>query len=241
MEDAIKAALAKWHEVPVSAVVRPESNTPDNGQTESYDIDGASTTIGMMPIPIPSGDIDYACMNSFLWPEAAEAFCEQTCHVIVVVLPRESESPAQQGIRLSRSIAAVTETYDAVGVYWGHGCIVHQPELFRDLLKDADSDMNSLPIPLWVGFLRSAGEKGGMDVYTSGLGAFGAMECEVVGSHKNPMEIIQFLSSISAYLIDKGNVIQDGNTVGGDENQRITANHAASVIGREGRVLRIEY
>ncbi len=240
-EEAMKAALAKWHEVPVGAVVKTEADSPDNRKTEAYDVDGASTMIGMMGIPIPSGDIDYACMNSFMWPDAAEAFREQTCHVIVIVLPREGESPAQHGVRLSRSIAAVTETYDAVGVYWGHGSIVHKPEHFWHFMENADSDMNSLPIPLWIGFLRSPGENGGIDVYTSGLSAFGAMECEVIGSHRKPMEIINFLSGVSAYLIDRGNVIKDGNTVGGDENERIIARHADSAIGREGKVLRIEY
>lgn len=239
-EEGMRAALAKWHRVPTGAVTKAESNSPDD-KTAAYTIAGATTAIGMMDRPIPNGDIDYACMNSFMWPDAAEAFHEQTCHVIVIVFPRKGESLAEQGIRLSRSIAAVTETYEAVGVYWGHGSIVHKPELFREMLQDANSDMHSLPIPLWIGFLRSPGENGGMDVYTSGLSAFDVMECEVIGSHQDPREILSFLSGLSAYLISKGNVIEDGNTVGGDENERIVARHARSAIGREGTVLRIEY
>jgi hypothetical protein len=125
-------------------------------------------------------------------------------------------------------------------VYWGHANTVHKPDLFRELMEDAGPDMDSIPTPLWVGFLRARNEKDGVDVYTSGLSAFGAMECEVIASHQPPSEIVSLLSGLGAYLIDRGNVIGNGHTVGGDENHRIRAHHADSAIGREGKVLRIE-
>ena len=241
-EETMKAALAKWHEVPIGAVTATEPEPGETGgRVDAYEIEGRTVMIGAMGMPIPAPDIEYACANSFMWPEAAEALRGHTSHLIVMAMGGTGElSPAEQGIFLSRSIAACTEAYEAVAVYWGHANTVHNPELFRELMEDAGPDMHSIPAPLWIGFLRARNEKGGVDVYTSGLSAFGAMECEVIGSHQPPSEIVSLLTGLGAYLIDRGNVIGDGDTVGGDENHRIRARHADSAIGREGKVLQIE-
>jgi hypothetical protein len=196
--------------------------------------------IAEMSIPIPKDDIEYACANSFLWPSAQETIKDHPAHLVVIATGTFA-SPAEEALWLSRAICAVSEEYDAAGIYWGHASVVHEPSTFRKLIGDAGVQMEKLPVPLWVGFLRAANEKGGVDVYTDGLDAFGVMECEVINSRRRPSEIIDLLSGLSAYLISKGNVIEDGNTVGGSAEEKIIARHAPSAIGREGKVLQIQH
>jgi hypothetical protein len=77
-------------------------------------------------------------------------------------------------------------------------------------------------------------------LFTTGLAAFGLMEIEVAGSSLAPDDLGQMASNIATYLIENGPVIRDGDTVGGDERQRILARHAPSMVGRAGPVLRLE-
>ena len=115
--------------------------------------------------PIPKDDIDYACANSFYWADAKNTLQQQKAHLIVFVHGK-FDSPAEEGMALSRAIAACTECYDSLAVYWGHANIVHKPETIRKLVKNAGTDMGKLPVPAWIGFLRTKGKDAGLDVYT---------------------------------------------------------------------------
>ncbi|MCT4595635.1 MAG: DUF4261 domain-containing protein, partial [Anaeromicrobium sp.] len=66
---------------------------------------------------------------------------------------------------------------------------------------------------------------------------------EIIKSTKSFEELIDFSLSIVRYLIANGNVINDGDTLGEDENQRIIARHTSSVWTNDDRgiVLRVQY
>jgi hypothetical protein len=237
---ALKASLAAWLKVPASTVGEPESTTDANRRVTSIKIGEHTLMIGLMDRPIPKPDIEYACANSFLWPNAAAELANHPAHLIVIATGKFA-TPAAQALWLSRAICATSETYKAAGIYWGHASTVHEPKRFREFIRGASTEMEKLPIPAWIGFLRARNDAGGVDVYTDGLDVFGVMECEVINTKQPPGEVIGLLSGLSAYLITKGNVIADGNTVGGSEEEKIVARHSESAIGREGKVLRIEY
>ncbi len=80
-----------------------------------------------------------------------------------------------------------------------------------------------------------------MNFYTRGLSEFGAKEIEILNSKKKPSEIFEFLSGLCTYLLVKGDVIEDGDTVGGSDEEKIKTKWADSHIGLEGKVIRIEF
>jgi hypothetical protein len=145
-----------------------------------------------------------------------------------------------EGLFLTRVIAACVESYDAVGVYWGHATTVHSPEFFLKYAKTASAE--NPPALLWVGFLRSQGEKEGTtSLFTRGLDVLGRMEIEVVDSSKKPSEILERVADLSSYLLRKGNVIGDGQTLPLAGDEKLKVRHADSALDREGKVLRIEF
>jgi hypothetical protein len=195
--------------------------------------------IARAAFPIPKPDLDYACGNSWFWPKAAEELAKQKSHLIVTALG-EFPTPVEEGLFLTRVIAACNESYDALGVYWGHATVVHSPEFF--LKHEQTASAEDPPVLLWVGFLRAKGDKEGTtSVFTRGLNAFGRMEIEVVDSPRKASEIFGRVADLSSYLLKKGNVIRDGNTVGSDEKEKITAHHVDSVLDRKGKVLRVDF
>ena len=140
---------------------------------------------------------------------------------------------------VSRILAACTETYDAAGVYWGHATLVHSPAFFREQIRTATRE--KLPVFAWVAFIRSKGKvEGTYDLFTRGIDSFGAMEIEVIGTKYEPQAVIAMVSSLSSFLLQKGNVIEDGHTIDAPEG-KIRTSHAASALGREGKVVKIEF
>jgi Domain of unknown function (DUF4261) len=47
--------------------------------------------------------------------------------------------------------------------------------------------------------------------------------------------------SLAGYLIENGPVIEDGNTVGADANEKIQVIYSASQFGHDGQVMRLDY
>ena len=238
---ALKKSLAGWFSLRSVDDIKAEEPTSMNGKSvRPFIIEGRTYMIAQADFPIPKADISYACANSFFWPDAKAALEQQKGHLIVIV-QGEFESPAHEGMALSRAIAACSECYDSLAVYWGHANTVQKPESFQNVIRQSGTAVEKLPVPAWVGFLRARNKDGGMDIYTSGLGAFGAMEIEVVGTTQKTSDILGKMTGLSAYLIASGNVIKDGDTIGGSENEKIKTRHAESVIGRKGKVLRVEF
>lgn len=240
----LEAKLAEYLKMNPSEIGKLETITdktkrPDLGSSvSSVKIGKNEVLIAMAEGPIPKPDLDYACGNSLFWPKAREELAKHKSHLIVTVLG-DFASALGEGLFLTRVIAACVESYDAVGVYWGHATVVHSPEFFLKYAKTASAE--DPPTLLWVGFLRSAGEKEGTtSLFTRGLDVLGRMEIEVVDSSRKPSEIFERVADLSSYLLKKGNVIGDGHTIGSDEKEKITAHHADSALDRKGKVLRID-
>ena len=243
MPGVLEAKLAERLKVNPAEVGKvetlPSEKAPKLGnEVSSVKVGKIEVLIARAGFPIPKADLDYACMNSIFWPEAAQVLAKHKSHLIVTVIG-EFPSPVDEGLFLTRAIAACTESYDALGVYWGHATVVHSPEFFRKYADSASTE--NPPVLLWVGFLRSAGEKEGtISLFTRGLNTFGRMEIEVVDSDRKPSEIFGRVADLASYLLKKGNIVEDGHTIGSDKDEKIQVRHKDSVLDRKGKVLRIE-
>ena len=70
---------------------------------------------------------------------------------------------------------------------------------------------------------------------------FGLLDIEVDRCKMKPEELFEFVSNIGHYLIQSGAVIEDGNTVGGSEDERILVRHQPSMIDPQRRVYKIVF
>ena len=237
--DLLKQKVAAWLQLKGPEEVKlTDLSEKDDMEGVSFEVNGKNVIIVRAGFPIPKDDIDYACQNAVLWPEAAKVLAKHKSHLVVTVFGN-FPSPVEQGLFLSRVLAACTELYDANSIYWGHATVVHKPDFFREQIRKADA--RNLPILAWVGFLRARGkEEGTFDLYTRGLNVFGVMEIEVVGTRRMPSEVFGRVTDLGLYLLTRGNVVQDGHTIGSEEKEKIRTRHAESVIGRKGKVLRVE-
>jgi hypothetical protein len=113
--------------------------------------------------------------------------------------------------------------------------------MFRKLTVDAVKKAQDLPTLLWIGFLRTNHDDGSVSFYTKGLVEFGCMELEIVRSKKKPTDVFGLLHDTAQYLIFTGNVIKNGDTIGGDAEEKIKTRYADSEIDPDRKVIRIEY
>ena len=232
--------LNKWLKTTDDTAVSELKIDRHSALTVSFQFEGHSFVAGLIDKPIPKPDLDYACGNSFFWPNAAEALSDHSSHLIVTALG-DYDQPWQRAMRLSQVMAACIESFDSVGVYWGHASVVHTPEFFLQGMREAEPNVNHLPVELWTGFLRTERDDRTVDMYTDGLDVFGCMEFEIVESNLPMPELFEMLISMSRYVIFHGNVIGDGDTVGSNAEEKIVTHFTRSVIGRKAEVIRLNY
>jgi len=218
------------------------TNIESNDNTITFDIDGNMGIISFFQAPYPWEDLEGPCKTSWMWKDAESDLKPHKNYIIVSWLSKnDNYDKILINTIVSQLTASVAEEVDAIGVYWGNACLVNKKDVFCNMIYDISKD--NLPYFLWIDFRVEKHPNGELNLITYGLKSFDIMEIEIIKSKKEFEDLIDFSLNIVRYLIENGNVIKDGDTLGEDENQKITASHTESVWSSDNRglVLRIEY
>ena len=201
--------------------------------------DEAIGFIAHMPTPIPNGEAEHHAGGNFLWPDGRVEAARHRSHVIVTNVGGEDLTPVESAIAVSRLALVALQLFDGVGVYWGNASVTNSRSAFESFCESMSEQ--HLPVPVWLRFqlLRPADEELGM--YTLGMSQFGLMEIEIERCRMGAQELFEFVSNIAHYLIQCGPVIEDGNTVGGSEAERILVQHRPSLVDADRRVYKIVF
>jgi hypothetical protein len=200
-----------------------------------FDLPDGTAVFALMPAPIPWGDLEGPCQTAFWWPEA-EAVLRKHTHHFIVSLMTEVGTPLERHVWLTKFIAALVESSDAAGVYWGTGTVVHPPGMFCEQAERAAADN---PVPqLWID-LRCWPEGRGFRFATTGMYAFGIPEVEVDHATWPPGELYDFCANVVAYILRRGSAIPDGESIGRSATEKIKIRHAPSMWERDGPVMKL--
>ena len=232
-----KAIRAAFHEQ------WPDLPKPVKGESKdgilAFDVGDVTAMIAVMPAPIPWSDLEGPCETSWLWPDATDTLREHTDHLIVTVMG--DDDPIERAKILTRVCAAVLATCEeALGVYWGDAALVNSSKLFQAFTYEILGE-GGLPLYLWIDFRVGPTDDGGTAGFTHGLAALGHREFETETSTDGIGELRERFFGLATYVLENGPVIKDGNTVGGDEHEKIRVELAPSAFGNPKRVLRLEY
>jgi hypothetical protein len=215
-----------------------EGTAEDN--TVAVHCDGYDIILGKMPAPIPWSDLEGPCATSILWKDAATEVKKHTEHWIVTVAGPDDGDAIERAGMLTRATAAVMAACPtAIGVYWGNATMVIPRDLFIDFTKEILP--KGPPLHIWIDFRVGRDSETTSAGFTCGMEALGHMEIETQNAPETPRVLRERFYALASYLLENGPVIQDGHTVGGDENERIRVVHAKSAFGSEGMVMRLAY
>lgn len=220
----------------------PETHSSDewtvDGNTLSFDIGGAAITIGQMPAKIPTAELEGPCQTSLLWPSAADEIQRHQSHSIVTIL--DASDPITASKLLTSAVVSFMAVHEsAIGVYWCDSVAVHSKDVFNELATELLPDQ--LPAILWVDYRVSPTENGRANGFTHGLKSLGHKEIEAMDAHENAKELYDRLSGLVDYLLENGPVINDGDTLGESETERIRCIVGESKAGHPDAVMKLVY
>jgi hypothetical protein len=220
-------------------LAQPGAVTYEDGQLSVvWDEDGDFVSSTLIDAPVPTPDLDYFCERSRFWTDAHSLLHGHDAHILMV---SKSSRNAIEAMRLlTRVTAAVAATSSPLGVLWGSARHALPAALFGDFTPDMLRD-DTLLCHLWVNFQAGWTGNTASNGCTTGLNALDLMDLEAKDVPEDPTALKARLHNIALYLLKNGLIIQDGDSLGSDENERIRAVYTDSVFGAEEKVIQLRY
>ncbi|MBH5400890.1 DUF4261 domain-containing protein [Bradyrhizobium sp. CNPSo 4010] len=178
-----------------------------------------------MPSPIPD-DAGLWTRAATIWPEGKAVAVRHRGHLVVSALAK-NESPLVAA-RVTTAVvgALIAALPECCGVVWD-GRVARPSGLWQEESSRSFAPFPRYPFTLWVDILPfRSGAKIGM--ITVGLSAFVGREIEFVTGELALPALFEKVAGLSAYLIEHGNVVKDGDTIGASSSERIQVRHRDS-------------
>lgn len=196
---------------------------------------GGRLIVGLMDVPIPWSQLEGPCATAWWWPEATERMREHKYH-LWVVLTRGAIEPIERRLILTKAVAAILRSTDAVGVYWGEGTLVHEPKEF--VLQAKSATPADIPGPLWIDVRVEENDDGSFRCFTTGMAPLGFLEIEVTRSTLPRFELMEFVGDTVCYIVNGRLRIAPGETMGPSATEQYKVRHSSSRFDR-GTVMQL--
>jgi len=199
---------------------------------DEYKIEGTrSVIVASIPAAVPNDEALHAVETSWMWQGSDEPIRSHRAHAIVTAV--DHQRPIESAWDVARVSAAMLEAGAGVGLYWGTSRQVHMPKIAIGFATQAKP-----PVPLWVGItISGASKQGPFSAATHGLAELGHKEFEVRDTKMGIGDLRMTLLDLAAYVLDKGAVLEHGQTFGPSAKVRWTITHEPSQLVDDREVI----
>lgn len=203
-----------------------------------FEIGKDNAAVALMPAAIPWSNLEGPCATAWWWPDATEKMRYHASHILVALVGNQGDL-IQRSINLTYLTAAVAAHVDAAGVFWGGGTLVHDPLDFVEQAKQLSP--NYLPWHLWIDFRLEQNDEGSIRLFTTGMKTFNQKEIEIPHSTQLPADIFSFANAIADYVLTSEKTIEDGETVGRSEDEKVRVSYAPSMLDSQITVMQLDF
>lgn len=178
-----------------------------------------------MPAPVPDDQGLWARAAS-TWPESKAVAARHRGHLIVSMFGQREQPLVAARVTTAVIGALIATMPECCGVAWA-GRVARPADLWLETSRHSFAPYPDYPFSLWVDILpfRSGAKIGAV---TMGLSAFVGREIEFVTSKLTLEAVFDKVSGLSVYLIEHGNVVKDGDTIGASASERIQVRYKNS-------------
>ena len=199
-----------------------------------FKIEGEMVALAYMPAPIPWEDIQGSAQYAYNWQTAAQDLENHNGHAIVSIMSSQKNQKERFTI-LSKLLCSILYTSNSIGVYQGSQTLLIPKSQY---LENIEEIKQGTPLTLWI-YIGIRPSEQGNSIYTYGLSNFAKQEMEVINSKLQIEELYNFISNISAYVINSDVTFRNGETLGYTEEQKIKITSSKGQF-TQGQTLKLE-
>lgn len=207
----------------------------DNDKVILLRMRGGTVMVGLIAAPLPAGQIDDLCRAAWYWQAACEATAAHKAQVFASVLGTDLDR-LDASLLLTDVVAALMDA-NAIASYWGAS--LQSREAF--LRQSAVITRAAPPVWLWVNFRVSIDPQKGISLSTQGMEDFELREIEAKDVNRPGGEVFSLAVGTAQYLVAKGPVIKDGDTIGDSPRLNIRVHQGPSYWREGATVYRITW
>lgn len=198
-------------------------------------VNGGTVMVGLVDAPLPKGQIEDLCASAWYWKKACEATSAHKAHIILTLLDTSLDK-LDAKLLLTHVVASLMDT-NAIASYWGAS--LQSREAVQRLSAAATRD--DPPAWLWVNFRVSSDPQAGISLSTQGMEDFDLREIEAKDVNRPGREVLVLLMGMAQYLIAKGPIIKDGETIGESPSLNIRVRQGPSYWREGATVYRVTW
>jgi hypothetical protein len=231
LKQVTKARLASKA---VSAIDRGD------GGVFSFSVGDEFFALALMPVPYPASDLEGPIATTWMWPPqpSIETVKQHQSHLLITMTGGAGD-PVRRRLTMTAVTALAAKQPGVMAVLWPEATLVLYPPVFVDMAEKIKSP-EAPPLYLWVDLRAFRNKDGTTGLFTTGLSALGHMEFEIPRIDMEIGELREWLLNIMYYLLEKGPVLLDGQTIGISAEQQIHIHHRPSRFGHSGKVICLE-
>ncbi len=200
-------------------------------------IDDMALIVSLMPAPIPNDEAVDNARTNFYWEDAVEVAKSHKAYMTVAVLGGEKKLLDATDLFVKVCSSCLKQP-NAIAIST-LGSVL-QPKFYIDSAESSLND-NEFPLMNMVFFGMYSNDNGAtLSLYTYGLDVYGKLNMEIIDSDKSEDETLSLLQSITEYVITSDVTLQDGETIGFSEEQKLKITALDStILGKE--TLKIDF
>ena len=195
--------------------------------------DDDDAMVALMPMPVPNREADEAAAFSISSFGTGWTLPAHEAHLVVTL--QSSTSPLDSLLTFTSLVAAVTEASPAVGVYCGNAGATHDPKFFIDVAREDSAESG---IMVWNGVSAAKEADGRTSLLSLGMKQLDLPDLWLIAPSE--MEPLVLFFNLLSYVVDRGEPIPDGDTIGPTEEQRIPVRYVPSPVDPTTQVWRVE-
>jgi len=236
--EALEAAFEKYATGGLR-ILRVEEDGEEGSPALTFQIEGSGLAIVMLlPAPVPDGEAESAFEASLSAFRPDASLEPHRAHLMVTLMGLDPERPPVEGMQAMTSLlAAVIESCDAIGVYWGNAGATHAADFFRELAVEEELGSR---LALWTGVSRAGEPDGGFSLLSLGMNQFGLPDLYLVARELPGNEALGRFFDLLAYVVQRNEAIPDGDTIGPSDEERIVVRYVPSPADDGATVWRVE-
>ena len=197
----------------------------DESNTLIQEIGELRVIVGLMPTPIPNNEAVVNAETNFRWKEAIDVAKAHKAHLLVTVMGGENDLLTATDLYVKVCSSCLKQP-NATGINT-LGSVL-EPSFYIDFAENniKNGDFPIMNMVFFGVFSDNDGET--MNAYTYGLNVYGKKNLEVVNSNKPVNDILDILCSIADYIITSDVTLEDGETIGLSEDQKLSITSSMS-------------
>lgn len=241
--DALIASFEKYsqgnHRISFATDEASDASADENDPILTLTVEGIGNAfIALMPIAIPNGEAEAGFPLSVSSFSADSNLKKHQAHVLVTLMPTAETDAVEAMMAFTSLLAAVTETTQSVGVYWGNVGATHTSEFFLSIASEYDVNPRIL---LWNGISRAPEGGGKMSFLSYGMNQIALPDLYLICDANAASQALGRLFDLLSYIAGRGKAIPAGDTIGATAEEKIRVKYVKSPADKSKIVWKVEF